>query len=86
MGKYNFGSMDFIASREGTWTNAVDRIPIPGATIKEGFSKIPMWVADMNVPTYEGSVPSSPTTATSISPRSTSTPSSTGRRPVTALI
>ena len=54
MGKYNFGSMDFIASREGTWTNAVDRIPIPGASIKEGFSKIPMWVADMNVPTYEG--------------------------------
>ena len=49
MGKYNFGSMDFIASREGTWTNAVDRIPIPGATIKEGFSKIPMWVADMNL-------------------------------------
>ena len=29
---------------------AVDRIPIPGAEVKEGFSRIPMWVADMNFP------------------------------------
>ena len=27
---------------------AVDCIPVPGAQIKDGFSKIPMWVADMN--------------------------------------
>ncbi len=54
MGKFDFGDISFIESREGSHTIAVDRIPIPGASIKEGFSKIPMWVADMNVPTFSG--------------------------------
>ena len=27
---------------------AVERIPIPGASIKPGFSRLPMWIADMN--------------------------------------
>ena len=49
--KYDFTDVGFIQAREGSHTNAVDRIPIPGASIKEGFSKIPMWVADMNFPT-----------------------------------
>ena len=49
--KYDFTDVGFIQAREGSHTSAVDVIPIPGATVKEGFSKIPMWVADMNFPT-----------------------------------
>ena len=30
---------------------AVENIPIPGAEVKHGYDKIPMWVADMNFPT-----------------------------------
>lgn len=37
-----------ILNREGTGAIAVSKIPFDNATIKEGFSKIPMWVADMN--------------------------------------
>lgn len=46
--KYDFTS---ILDRVGKDASAVERIPIPGATVKEGFDKIPMWVADMNYPT-----------------------------------
>ncbi len=40
-----------IMDRHGKDSVAVDKIPIPGAEVKEGFSRIPMWVADMNFPT-----------------------------------
>lgn len=40
-----------IMDRRGKDSVAVEQIPIPGAEIKEGFSRIPMWVADMNFPT-----------------------------------
>ncbi|MBQ0066232.1 MAG: aminotransferase class I/II-fold pyridoxal phosphate-dependent enzyme [Firmicutes bacterium] len=46
--KYDFTS---IIDRTGTNQIAVDMIPIPNAVIQDGFSKIPMWVADMNFPT-----------------------------------
>lgn len=46
--KFDF---DAIIDRRGKDASAVDVIPIPGASIKEGFSQIPMWVADMNFAT-----------------------------------
>ena len=46
--KYDFTS---LMNRSGHDAIAVDQIPIPGAEVKEGFSRIPMWVADMNFPT-----------------------------------
>ncbi len=46
--KYDFTS---IIDRTGMDAIAVDSIPIPGASIKEGFSRLPMWVADMNFAT-----------------------------------
>lgn len=46
--KFDFES---IIDRAGKDSIAVDTIPIPGATVDEGFTKIPMWVADMNFPT-----------------------------------
>ena len=46
--KYDFTS---LMNRSGHDSIAVDQIPIPGAEVKEGFSRIPMWVADMNFPT-----------------------------------
>lgn len=51
--KYDFTS---IMDRKGKDAVALDVIRIEGAEIKEGFSKIPMWVADMNFQT----VPSIP--------------------------
>lgn len=39
-----------IMDRQGKDAVALDFIPIPGASVKPGFSKIPMWVADMNFP------------------------------------
>ena len=42
--KYDFTS---IMDRTGKDSIAVENIPIPGVTVKEGFSRIPMWVADM---------------------------------------
>ena len=45
--KYDFTS---IIDRVGKDSTAVERIPIPGAEVKEGFDRIPMWVADMNFP------------------------------------
>ena len=37
-----------IMDRVGKDAIAVEAIPIPGAQIKEGFTRLPMWVADMN--------------------------------------
>ena len=37
--------------REGQDATDVEKIPIPGAQIRDGFSRIPMWVADMNFAT-----------------------------------
>ena len=45
--KYDFTS---LMNRSGHDAIAVDQIPIPGAEVKKGFSRIPMWVADMNFP------------------------------------
>ena len=46
--KFDFES---IIDRHGKDAIAVDKIPIPDATVKEGFTSIPMWVADMNYAT-----------------------------------
>lgn len=46
--KYDFTT---VMNREGKDAIAVDIIPFKDAAIKEGFSRIPMWVADMNFPT-----------------------------------
>ena len=46
--KYDFTT---IMDRKGHDAIAVDTIPIPGVEVAEGFSAIPMWVADMNFPT-----------------------------------
>ena len=43
--KYDFTTP---IDRTGVHAIAVDMIPIKGVEVKEGFSKIPMWVADMN--------------------------------------
>lgn len=51
--KYDFTS---IIDRHDKDAVAVDKIPIPGVEVKEGFDIIPMWVADMNfatVPTVQ---------------------------------
>ncbi len=45
---YDFTTM---LPREGQDAIAVEKIPIPGAQIRDGFSRIPMWVADMNFAT-----------------------------------
>ena len=45
---YDFTS---ILAREGKDSIAANHIPIPGAVVREGFSRIPMWVADMSFPT-----------------------------------
>lgn len=45
---YDFTTM---LPREGQDAIAVEKIPIPGAQIRDGFSHIPMWVADMNFAT-----------------------------------
>ncbi len=46
--KYDFTS---IIDRSGKDAIAVEEIPFAGAAVKEGFDRIPMWVADMNFPT-----------------------------------
>lgn len=46
--KYDFTTP---IDREGHDAISVDAIPYPESAIKEGFSKLPMWVADMNFPT-----------------------------------
>ena len=39
-----------VLERSGRDCIAADHIPIPGVTVREGFSRIPMWVADMSFP------------------------------------
>ncbi|MCD7738229.1 MAG: aminotransferase class I/II-fold pyridoxal phosphate-dependent enzyme [Lachnospiraceae bacterium] len=54
--KYDFTS---IMDRHGKDSIAVDKIPVKGAKVDEGFSVIPMWVADMNfatVPTIQNAI------------------------------
>ena len=54
--KYDFST---IMDRAGKDSIACDLIPIPGATVDESWTKIPMWVADMNfatVPTIQQAV------------------------------
>lgn len=46
--KYDFTS---IMDRVGKDSIAVDKIPYKDVEIKEGFSRLPMWVADMNFAT-----------------------------------
>ena len=57
--KYDFTT---IMDRAGRDAIAVDVIPFEGAAVREGFDRIPMWVADMNFPTC-------PTTTDSIKAR-----------------
>ncbi len=45
--KYDFTT---IMDRSGRDAVAVDMLPYRGVQVREGFSKIPMWVADMNFP------------------------------------
>lgn len=49
--KYDFTT---ILNRKGKDALALDMIPIQGATIDPQYSPIPMWVADMNYPVFEG--------------------------------
>ena len=44
MGKYDFTT---IYDRSGTGAIAAEGIPVPGASVREGVSRIPMWIADM---------------------------------------
>lgn len=46
--KYDFIT---VLDREGKDALAADIIPIPNVTVKEGYTKIPMWIADMNFET-----------------------------------
>ncbi len=46
--KYDFTT---IMDRTGQDAIAVEDIPVPGAEVDKEFSRIPMWVADMNFPT-----------------------------------
>lgn len=46
--KYDFTT---ITDRKGRDAIAVDMLPVEGAKVKDGFSRIPMWVADMSFPT-----------------------------------
>ena len=45
---YDFST---VLAREGRDSLAADHVPIPGVNVREGFSRIPMWVADMSFPT-----------------------------------
>lgn len=45
-------------NRQGQDAIAWDRIPVQGAKIEKGYDKIPMWVADMNFPTFPGIISS----------------------------
>ena len=40
-----------ILERHGHDAVAVDDLPVPGAEVRDGFSRLPMWVADMSFPT-----------------------------------
>lgn len=49
--KYDFMS---LVDRQRTNEIAVTFLPTENVEIKKGFSKIPMWIADMNFPVFEG--------------------------------
>ncbi len=49
--KYDFTT---ILNRQGKDALALDLIPIQGASVDPQYSLIPMWVADMNYPVFEG--------------------------------
>ena len=56
MMKYDFTS---VIDRTGKDAIAVELIPFENARVEEGFSRIPMWVADMNyatVPTIQEAI------------------------------
>ena len=40
-----------VLDRQGHDIIAADMIPFPDAKVDEGFSTIPMWIADMSFPT-----------------------------------
>ncbi|MDO5444424.1 MAG: aminotransferase class I/II-fold pyridoxal phosphate-dependent enzyme [Eubacteriales bacterium] len=42
-----------ILDRAGKDSLAADKIPYDGVSVDEGFSRIPMWIADMSFPTAE---------------------------------
>ena len=69
-----------VLDRLGKDALAVDVMPYDNVQIREGFTKLPMWVADMNFATV-------PTVQEEIIPpaRSITTPSPTGTPPVKAL-
>lgn len=46
--EYDFTS---VMDRNGWDSIAVEMIPYEGVRVKEGFTRLPMWVADMNFPT-----------------------------------
>lgn len=48
-------SFDFttVLDRAGRDSLAAETIPVAGAEVGEGFSRIPMWIADMSFPTAE---------------------------------
>ena len=48
MGKFDFTT---IYDRRGTGAIAAEMIPVAGAQVREGVSRIPMWIADMNFAT-----------------------------------
>lgn len=48
MGKYDFTT---VLNRKGKDSLAAEKIPLEGAVVDEGFSVIPMWVADMSFKT-----------------------------------
>ena len=45
--KYDFTT---FLDRQGRDSIAADKIPFENAAVEEGFSRIPMWVADMSFP------------------------------------
>ena len=46
--KYDFTT---LIDRQGTQARAVDVIPFSGIQVREGFSRLPMWIADMSFAT-----------------------------------
>ena len=46
--KYDFTS---LLDRQGKDAIAMEQLPMSGVFVKDGFDRIPMWVADMNFPT-----------------------------------
>lgn len=47
--KYDFTT---FLDRRGKDSMAADDIPVSGAEVREDFTRLPMWVADMNFPVF----------------------------------